>query len=126
LDGSAIKRKPDLALVDVKRRGKQWAPEWKDIRTIGEVTTQSTFHLRLHNQILNKAYVAMNEQDDRLFFIFLSFFNHTSFQITLCDRASVIHSPPYNIYGDALYLLRILTGLMFAKEHVIGYDPTIR
>jgi hypothetical protein len=126
VDGSAIKRKPDLALVDVKRRGKIRAPEWKNIRTICEVTSQSTFHLKLRNQILNKAYVAMNEQDDRRFFIFLSFFNHTSFQITLCDRAGVIHSPAYNIYGDALYLLRILTGLMFAEEHVLGYDPTIR
>lgn len=125
VDGSAIKHKPDLALVNVKCQGKNWAPEWKDIRTICEVTCQSTFHLKLRNQILNKAYVAMNEQDDRCFFIFLSFFNHTSFQITLCDQAGVIHSPAYNIYGDALYLLCILTGLMFAEEHVLGYDPTI-
>jgi len=52
----------------------------------------------------------------------LSFFNHTSFQIIFVIEPVLIHSPAYNIYGDALYLLRILTGLMFAKEHVLGYD----
>jgi hypothetical protein len=103
-----------------------WNPEWKDIRTICEVTCQPTFHLKLQNQILNKAYVAMNQQDDRRFIVFLSFFSLTSFCITLCDRAGVIRSPTYNIYRDALYLLRILTGLMFSEEHVLGHDPTIR
>jgi Fungal protein kinase len=124
--GSAIKRKPDLVLVDAKHRRKDWFPEWKHIRVIGEVTSQPTFHLNLRNQILNKAYIAMNQQDDRRFIIFLSFFNHTTFQITLCDRAGIIHSPAYDIYGDALCLLRVLTGLMFAEEHVLGHDPTIR
>ena len=124
--GSAIRRKPDLVLVDARHRlVDDWKPEWKDICAIGEVTCQQTFHLKLRNQILNKAYVAMNQQDDRHFIVFLSFFNHTSFCITLCDRTGVIHSPAYKIYGDALYLLRILTCLMFSAEHELGHDPTI-
>jgi hypothetical protein len=122
--GSPIKRKPDLVLVDA-HRPEDWVPEWKDIRAIGELTSQKSLTRKLRNQILNKAYVAMNKQDDRRFIIFLTFVD-TSFYLTLCDRAGVVYSSAYDIHGDALRLLRILTGLMCSEEHVLGHDPTIR
>ena len=126
LEGSSVRRKPDIVLLDNCDMNEGQIPEWKHVRALGEVTTQNYLPQRIKSTVRSKAYVAMNEQHDRRFIIAISFFAESSFQLTLCDRAGIIHSPTYDIHKDPLYFLRVLTGLMFGDETVLGYDSSIR
>jgi hypothetical protein len=121
LDG-LIKRKPDLTLLDVSFNKQK--PKWKNVAALCEITSQP-YTGRMQYTIKNKAYISMNEQHDRRYFICLSFFNEASLRIVLCDRAGIITTTTYNIHTDSLRLLRVLTALMFGDDYLVGYDPSM-
>lgn len=100
-------------------------PQWKNVHSLSEITIQSNYHTRLQYTIQNKVYIRMNKQHDWHFIIFLSFYGSTTFKLSLCDCAGLIHSEGHDIHKDPLILLCILVDLMMGSKVVLGYNPSI-
>jgi hypothetical protein len=122
LSGSPHDRKLDVMLLD---QGLQREPTWPVVRALCEVTNQRAFHKTIKDTLYQKACIMFTKQLDRRFVPTLSFFG-TSFRFVTCDRSGVVHSITYDIENDRLILLRIIAGLLFGDDSVIGYDKTMR
>jgi Fungal protein kinase len=125
LDGSPIKRKPDIILVDHSGKEDARMPRWPNVRAICEITATKNFHARIRYTIWSKAFIMMNTQFNRIFIPFLSICGER-FWLNVCDRAGVIQSIEYNLHDNALVFLRVLVGFMFGNESVLGRDTTMR
>jgi Fungal protein kinase len=127
LEGSPIRRKPDVVLLDHDFRG---TPRWQDIRAVAEVTKSKSEHTRIIRTVTDKTYIMLNSQPNRFFVPIISAWNNTKFRLTVTDRQGQLRTKTFNIeYGvrraDLLILFRILVGLCFGNEEAVGYDPTM-
>lgn len=132
--GSHVFRKPDLVLLDtpLPDSGSLSSSDkvsWVKIKAFGEVTAQSSFHRDLKNTIDAKTYILFLTQHDRNFVPAIIFFgNH--FVLTVTDRQSQQFSRLLRLHDDRpddiMVFLRVLIGLMFSGDHVLGLDTTMR
>lgn len=120
LPGMETKRKPDIILM---KEGEH--PEWSNVDAICEVTSETGFPARLRNTVTQKAYLIFLSQPNRRFTISLSF-SSAAFQLVVYDRAGEVNSSKYNINTNALLLLRIIVGLIYSDEEVMGYDQRVQ
>jgi hypothetical protein len=122
LEGSPIKRKPDVALLDASSLHK---PTWSRVHSVCEVTrTELNKSRTIKDTILQKSYIIITSQCNRSFVPTISF-TCGSFTFTACDRTGVVQSETLDVKKHPLTLLRIIVGLMFARPSDIGYDESI-
>jgi hypothetical protein len=128
LEGSPISRKPDIILVDVDKRS---PIAWSSVRAITEVTTQEYETKKIAATVMDKTYIILTTQPDRVFVPILSVWGNFSFRLTVTDRQGQLRSQIFNIgdpwrIHDSLTFLRLIVGLCFADKPAVGYDPTMR
>jgi hypothetical protein len=124
LEGSDIKRKPDLILVDKSYEEKSLT--WSQVHALGEVTVSAlSKNKTIIDTIYQKSFLITNTQENRNFVPSIYFTGKDSFTFEVCDRSGAVHSQTMKIANNQLTLLRIITGLMFARPSNIGYDETI-
>lgn len=101
---------------------------WVNVKAIGEVTARNTFHRNLKNTIDAKSFILFLTQHDRNFVPTLSFFGD-HFLLTITDRESQQFTRILSLRDerpeDVLLFMRILVGLMFCPDHVLGLDTTM-
>jgi Fungal protein kinase len=119
LPGTETKRKPDIILL---KKGDK--PAWPVVCAVGEVTAEAGFPSRIRNTIQQKSFLTFATQPARRFTVSLAF-SKDCFQFVTCDRAGVVTSTRVNIDDGALNLLRIVAGLMFGSDELIGYDKSM-
>lgn len=133
LSGSHF-RKPDLILLDTPLPDpfssfSSDQVSWVNIKAFGEVTSQDSFHRDLKDTIDAKTYILFLTQHDRNFVPALVFFRD-SFVLSVTDRQSQQFSRLLRLHDDRpddiLVFLRVLIGLMFSRDHVLGLDTTMR
>jgi Fungal protein kinase len=127
LADSPLKRKPDIILKDVDNP----IVTWRTVRAITEVTGQKYEVGRLVRTVVDKSYIILTTQADRVFVPILSVWgeNH-SFRLTVTDREGQLRSVVYELAGVrpvslSLAFLRLIAGLCFADKPYVGYDPTM-
>ena len=122
LDGSPIKRKPDLALWD---RHSLTTQTWPKVRSLCEVTrSELPKNKTIKETIYQKSYIMFLTQANRRFVPSLAF-ACDSFVFSVCDRTGAVVTQTLKVKRHPLILLRILVGLMFGRPSSIGYDETI-
>jgi Fungal protein kinase len=122
LEGSSIKRKPDVILLDTSSIPN---PAWPQVHALCEITRSDLKKNRtIKDTILQKSLIAITLQSNRNFYPCLSF-SHDSFTFTICNRSGVVESNTLKVKKHPLLLLRIIAGLMFTRPSDIGYDKTI-
>jgi hypothetical protein len=122
LEGSPIKRKPDVILLDTSSISN---PTWPRVHALCEITRSELKKNRtIKDTILQKSLITITSQSNRNFFPCLSF-SRDSFTFTICDRSGVVESKTLKVKKHSLVLLRIIAGLMFARPSDIGYDESI-
>lgn len=134
MSGSPIFRKPDLMLLDMPLPNPQSSSpsskvSWANIKAVGEVTLRPTFHRDLKNTIDAKTYILFLTQHDRNFVPTISFFG-SYFILSITDRQSqqfskllLLHDENHS--DDIMLFVRVLLGLMFSPDHVLGLDTTM-
>jgi hypothetical protein len=119
-----LNRKPDIALI---RRGDD-INNWQYIHTIAEVTSRPELHTHLKAQIDNKIYLMLSDQHTRRFVPFLAICGHIAFFLVSDREGQASAEIPYLQAGEynALSFLRIIAGLTFGSQEVIGFDGTFQ
>lgn len=120
--GSAIRRKPDLVLLDSPIAGQK--VKWQTIRALGETTNEVVAPRRMTDTVKQKSFLIFVKQLDRCFVPSLSF-TQSNFQFTICDRSGVVVTGFLPLERNKTCFLRILAGLMLTSDENIGYDTTM-
>lgn len=118
-----INLKPDIALLQKDPFDPDGSYTWRHAVSFLELTS-SEDNSRMRKQIARKAYAIFVSQPGRRFVIALSI-TQLQFRLHLFDRAGVVHSSSYHIHRHADHFLRVLCGLAFAPDELVGYDPTL-
>ena len=113
------KHKPDIILL---KKGSKAA--WPTVCAVGEVTAEAGFPSRICNTIQQKAFLTFATQPDRCFTASLAF-SKDCFQLVTCDHTRLVNSVKENLNDGALTLLRIVAGLMFGSDELLGYDQSM-
>jgi protein kinase-like protein len=126
LPDSPIKRKPDIVLIDTHNP----LVTWRTVHAIAEITSQSSEHGKLVRTVVDKSYIILTTQADRVFVPILSIWGNHKFRLTVTDREGQLRSVVYELAGIrptslSLAFLRVIVGLCFADKQYVGYDPTM-
>jgi hypothetical protein len=126
LPDSPIKRKPDIVLQDVDND----VVTWRTVRAIAEITSNRSEVGRLVGTVIDKSYIILSTQADRVFVPVLSVWGKHKFRLTVTDREGQLRSCVCELGGVrpvsvSLDFLRIVAGLCFTDKRHVGYDPTI-
>jgi hypothetical protein len=126
LPDSPIKRKPDIVLKDIDNA----VVTWRTVRAIAEITSQGSEVGKLVGTVIDKSYIILSTQADRVFVPVLSVWGKHRFRLTVTDREGQLRSSVCELAGVrpvsvSLAFLRIIAGLCFTDKRHVGYDPTI-
>jgi Fungal protein kinase len=130
-DGSNIKRKPDIILVNkdyLEQISAVNAPsDWNFIQSLCEVTTQEKTSTRILDTINAKSFILFATQHNRRFVVALSFTGNQAFRLTVSDREGQIRHNETLLDGKrpSILFLTILAFLMFGDDADIGLDPNV-
>lgn len=117
-------RKPDIILIDNDFDGDI---SWPQVHALAEVTRTELIKSRtIKDTVYQKSYVMFRSQDNRSFVPSLYFTGEGFFTFNVCDRSGIVYTTTLEIADHPLILLRILTGLMFGRPSVVGYDETVQ
>jgi Fungal protein kinase len=118
-------RKPDVLLV---RTSQSLHPavtlQWQDVCSLIELTSTSGSKRKILDTICNKAFICFTVQPNRRFLPALYIYK-TTFRFCVFDRSGGVQSIAYNINADSTTFIRLIVGLCFAEDEVIGYDPSM-
>ncbi|KAG6823254.1 hypothetical protein H0H92_010853, partial [Tricholoma furcatifolium] len=130
--GASLTRKPDVCLLDRTYRGSLGPTDrlnWGCLKAFAEVTNRAVNH-EVNNTILQKAYLIFQTQPARRFVYALGFYGPShSFEwtLTLVDRTGIVRTARHDAFKhNGITLLRVLFGLAFGSDELIGLDPTIK
>jgi Fungal protein kinase len=125
LKGQPLKRKPDIILVSLVdgHIRKDDNLRWDDVHAFIEHTIEARTPQRMPNTITVKSFLAFCSQPERDFFISLGF-NGKGFFIVVTDHVGQIDTDIIP-FSNSLIFLRMLMGLAFLPESLIGKDSTI-
>jgi len=103
---------------------------WRTVCAIAEITSQSHEVGKLVRTVIDKSYIMLTTQPNRVFVPILSVWGKHLFRLTVSDREGQIRSVIYELAGvrtvsSSLISLRLIAGLCFADKQYLGYDPTM-
>ena len=129
LPDSPIKRKPDIVLIDGDVDDEPIVT-WRTVRAIAEITSQCYEVGKLVGTVVDKSYIMLTTQFDRVFVPILSVWGRHRFRLTVTDREGQLRSMVYELSGVrpasvSLAFLRLVVGLCFTDNQCVGYDPTM-
>jgi hypothetical protein len=125
LSGHQMKRKPDVILVSLIDGS---IPDctnirWDDVQAFVEHTIESRTPQRLPDTVSVKSYLTFCAQPERDFLVCLCF-TGKGFHIVVTDHVGQIETDLIP-FSNSLVFLRILMGLAFLPDNLIGKDATI-
>jgi hypothetical protein len=130
-DGSTIKRKPDIILVNkdyLSMLSTVNAPsDWNFIQALCEVTSQQKTSSRIIDTINAKSFIMFATQHNRRFVVALSLTGNQAFRLTVSDREGQIRHSETILHGKrpSIVFLTIIAFLMFGDDADIGLDPNV-
>jgi Fungal protein kinase len=131
-DGSNIKRKPDIILIDkvyhsILNSTPHTSSDWNFIQSFCEVTSQEKTSTRITDTINAKSYVLFATQHNRRFVVAMSFTGNGKFRLTVTDREGQVRLGETSLSGKRhnIAFFTIIAFLMFGNDSDIGLDPTI-
>lgn len=127
LEGSPIRRKPDVVLLDRDFAG---IPKWLNVHAIVELTTSYEEHRRIVSTVTDKTYIILGVQPNRIFVPIISAWGGSKFRLTVTDRQGQLRTKTFDIAGgmrraDLRILIHILVCLCFGCVKAMGYDESM-
>jgi hypothetical protein len=107
LQGSPIRRKPDVVLLDHDFKG---TPEWQNVHSVAEVTGSKYEHNMIICTVTDKSYIMLGVQPNRIFVPIISAWAQTKFRLTVTDHQGQLHTITFDIrdgvrHADMLVLI---------------------
>jgi hypothetical protein len=125
LKGNSMKRKPDIILIrliDGYLRD-SGTIEWHDVQALIEHTCEKKPPQRLPDTTSIKSYISICSQPERDFVICLCM-TGTGFHIVITDHVGQVETDVIP-FDHTLAFIRIMMGLAFLPDSLIGIDTTI-
>lgn len=126
LKGHVIKRKPDIIL---DRLIDGYVPEgtleWRNVQAIIEHTREKSRPQRMSDTVSSKSYLTFCTQPERDFLVCLCI-TGKGFHIVMTDHVGQVETDviPFQIAGGSLIFVRMVMGLAFLPDSLIGIDSS--
>jgi hypothetical protein len=127
VDGSSMKRMPDLMLVRLINGCTRDGPmTWIDPQALAEHTTEQKPPIRMVESTIAKDYLSFCAQSERDFMINL-LITGEGFHIVIADRTGLLETDviPFDRATSVSILIRMVMGLAFLPDQFLGIDTTI-
>ncbi|KAF9476620.1 hypothetical protein BDN70DRAFT_923155 [Pholiota conissans] len=122
---SPAQEKPQLFLMeDNTPSSLSDFPTWHNILATASIRSIESNHPETLTQLTYNAWMTFCSQDDRRFFLGVSF---AGSKVRLCavDRSGVVGSQAIDIHTQPDRFIHLLTGLVLGQRKDIGFDPNI-
>jgi hypothetical protein len=144
LPGSRATRQPDIVLLDnshdtpllpqtVLQSAISTTKTRKPVMPVGafqtlgatcQVKSTSQRSSKAREELAQDAYFIFSSQDNRRYVLGISFCG-VDIGLSLFDRAGALHSLSFDIDNHPLQFIRLIVGLSYCSDTLLGYDPTI-
>jgi hypothetical protein len=118
-------RKPDLALCDATTpKSDKIVPSWSLVHSVVEIKSSKSKRVPsiILNTIRNKALMIFEAQPTRRYLI-TAWFTQVAFGLLYFDRSGEIKAT-WELGSNSTFV-RLIAGLAFGQEDVLGYDPLV-
>jgi len=127
LPDSLIKRKPDIVLIDADDHP---IVTWRTVSAIAEITSHVYEVGKLVRTVVDKSYIILTMQANRVFVLILSVWGRHKFWLTISDCEGQLCLMVYDLsdfrpINLSLDFLRLIVGFCFTDTQYVGYDPTM-
>ena len=122
---STHKRKPDVILLSTNHLADEGISlKWEHVRSLVELTSTNGSKKKILDTICNKVFICFTVQPNRRFMPALYICNGT-FRFCVYDRSGGVQSIDYDLRVHHIIFIRLMVGLGFAEDPIIGYDPSM-